>query len=131
MIRRPPRSTRTDTLFPYTTLFRSDQGLMLAFGFNHDAAERSFLRATQLDPECAMCWWGAALVLGPHVNAAMDPAANAKAWERLQKARALEPDDRESEQASIEAVSARYAQEQPQERKRGGKGQGELGRGEI
>src|SRR3546814_4006122 len=27
MIRRPPRSTRTDTLFPYTTLFRSDLGL--------------------------------------------------------------------------------------------------------
>src|SRR3546814_5594990 len=27
MIRRPPRSTRTDTLFPYTTLFRSVQGL--------------------------------------------------------------------------------------------------------
>src|SRR3546814_19896982 len=30
MIRRPPRSTRTDTLFPYTTLFRSD---VLARGF--------------------------------------------------------------------------------------------------
>src|SRR3546814_16749419 len=27
MIRRPPRSTRTDTLFPYTTLFRSDGSL--------------------------------------------------------------------------------------------------------
>src|SRR3546814_2084088 len=26
MIRRPPRATRTDTLFPYTTLFRSEQG---------------------------------------------------------------------------------------------------------
>src|SRR3546814_2318896 len=26
MIRRPPRSTRTDTLFPYTTLFRSSRG---------------------------------------------------------------------------------------------------------
>src|SRR3546814_14716505 len=26
MIRRPPRSTRTDTLFPYTTLFRSNDG---------------------------------------------------------------------------------------------------------
>src|SRR3546814_15888134 len=26
MLRRPPRSTRTDTLFPYTSLFRSDQG---------------------------------------------------------------------------------------------------------
>src|SRR3546814_12266951 len=29
MIRRPPRSTRTDTLFPYTTLFRSKLGLDL------------------------------------------------------------------------------------------------------
>src|SRR3546814_1740711 len=28
MIRRPPRSTRTDTLFPYTTLFRSIYGIM-------------------------------------------------------------------------------------------------------
>src|SRR3546814_5228507 len=27
MIRRPPRSTRTDTLFPYTTLFRSKSGI--------------------------------------------------------------------------------------------------------
>src|SRR3546814_5675012 len=30
MVRRPPRSTRTDTLFPYTTLFRSLPGLVLA-----------------------------------------------------------------------------------------------------
>src|SRR3546814_8681129 len=28
MIRRPPRSTRTDTLFPYTTLFRSPHGAL-------------------------------------------------------------------------------------------------------
>src|SRR3546814_1285985 len=31
MIRRPPRSTRTDTLFPYTTLFRSQAGLATNF----------------------------------------------------------------------------------------------------
>src|SRR3546814_13385353 len=31
MIRRPPRSTRTDTLFPYTTLFRSKQGSLHAW----------------------------------------------------------------------------------------------------
>src|SRR3546814_13619196 len=30
MIRRPPRPTRTDTLFPYTTLFRSNKGTILA-----------------------------------------------------------------------------------------------------
>src|SRR3546814_9209799 len=29
MIRRPPRSTRTDTLFPYTTLFRSRLGMLI------------------------------------------------------------------------------------------------------
>src|SRR3546814_14049729 len=32
MIRRPPRSTRTDTLFPYTTLFRSALAVVLAAG---------------------------------------------------------------------------------------------------
>src|SRR3546814_8370916 len=35
MIRRPPRSTRTDTLFPYTTLFRSDFQLRVG---EHDRA---------------------------------------------------------------------------------------------
>src|SRR3546814_13163784 len=34
MIRRPPRSTRTDTLFPYTTLFRSEAGNGVAYGFS-------------------------------------------------------------------------------------------------
>src|SRR3546814_9367115 len=32
MIRRPPRSTRTDTLFPYTTLFRSPERAYVAGG---------------------------------------------------------------------------------------------------
>src|SRR3546814_8330703 len=31
MIRRPPRSTRTDTLFPYTTLFRSNRSTNVRF----------------------------------------------------------------------------------------------------
>src|SRR3546814_17632713 len=38
MIRRPPRSTRTDTLFPYTTLFRSEQesgGREIVIGKSH------------------------------------------------------------------------------------------------
>src|SRR3546814_5145509 len=34
MIRRPPRSTRTDTLFPYTTLFRSDVGIQSCRSFD-------------------------------------------------------------------------------------------------
>src|SRR3546814_6828142 len=43
MVRRPPRSTRTDTLFPYTTLFRSPSTL--------GAMGDPDLRAMQLDPE--------------------------------------------------------------------------------
>src|SRR3546814_7559582 len=46
MIRRPPRSTRTDTLFPYTTLFRSDARLPPAGG--EDPVRR--LAAPVLDP---------------------------------------------------------------------------------
>src|SRR3546814_1682193 len=49
MIRRPPRSTRTDTLFPYTTLFRSDRGsneeiseLVLAGNARDDEIDREF-----------------------------------------------------------------------------------------
>ena len=94
-----------------------DQGLMLTYGFNHDAAERSFLRATQLDPECAMCWWGASLVLGPHVNAGMDPENNTRAWSRLQKARVLAANASPREQAFIQALSARYAEDPPEDRR--------------
>src|SRR3546814_1148767 len=56
MIRRPPRSTRTDTLFPYTTLFRSgyrkmvrlaaplvaEGGILLAASCSHHADLQSF-----------------------------------------------------------------------------------------
>ena len=94
-----------------------DQGLMLTYGFNHDAAERSFLHATQLDPGCAMCWWGAALVLGPHVNAAMEAKNNGEAWARLQKAVSLAPRASKREQAFIAALAARYSADPPQDRK--------------
>src|SRR3546814_2340380 len=49
MIRRPPRSTRTDTLFPYTTLFRS--GSAAAAGAHSHALCRRQLRPA-CDAEC-------------------------------------------------------------------------------
>src|SRR3546814_14224934 len=45
MIRRPPRSTRTDTLFPYPTLFRSNQCLFAL----HHIADRDVARGAE-DP---------------------------------------------------------------------------------
>jgi tetratricopeptide (TPR) repeat protein len=94
-----------------------DQGLAMTYGFNHDAAERSFLKAAELDPDCAMCWWGAALVLGPHVNAGMDPVNNPKAWDRLQRAKNAAGKATEKEQAFINALSARYAENPPENRR--------------
>src|SRR3546814_4326297 len=41
MIRRPPRSTRTDTLFPYTTLFRSRAGGRSAYDPSEDVKART------------------------------------------------------------------------------------------
>jgi tetratricopeptide (TPR) repeat protein len=89
----------------------------MTYGFNHDAAERSFLKAAELDPDCAMCWWGASLVLGPHVNSTMDPANNAKAWDRLQRAQAAAEDATDKERAFIAALAARYAAEPPADRR--------------
>jgi hypothetical protein len=40
-----------------------DQGLRLAYGFNHDEARRAFHEAQHRDPDCAMCFWGEALAL--------------------------------------------------------------------
>src|SRR5919108_5291681 len=57
-----------------------NQGLALAYAFNHPEAKRSFGEAVRLDSSCAMCHWGIAFVLGPNINASMDPAANAEAY---------------------------------------------------
>src|SRR3546814_226408 len=52
MIRRPPRSTRTDTLFPYTTLFRSDVvGNLSAEGRGVRAEHEVAQAAAELRPE--------------------------------------------------------------------------------
>src|SRR3546814_11077660 len=50
MIRRPPRSTRTDTLFPYTTLFRSEDERAEAFG-RADLERAPLLWRGRFDPE--------------------------------------------------------------------------------
>src|SRR3546814_6201539 len=47
MIRRPPRSTRTDTLFPYTTLFRSSSFTWLPFHSISCPANNAFRRSEE------------------------------------------------------------------------------------
>lgn len=93
-----------------------DQGLILSFGFNHREAARSFRQAQALDPTCAMCYWGEALVLGPNINAGMDVADNPRAYEAAQRALALAVKASEPERAYIEALAKRYAKEPPDDR---------------
>jgi tetratricopeptide (TPR) repeat protein len=85
-----------------------DQGLVLAFAFNHDEALRSFLQAAELDPDCAMAWWGAAWVLGPNINAAMERENVQKAWQLLLKTKRAAHRVSEREQAYIHALHRRY-----------------------
>jgi len=86
-----------------------DQGLRLAYGFNHAEARRAFRQAQRLDPTCAMCFWGEAFVLGPNINAPMAPAANAPALAAVERALALAAKASEKEQALIAALAKRYS----------------------
>ena len=93
-----------------------DQGLTLAYGFNHAESARSFREAIRLDPDCAMCYWGVAFVLGPNINAPMDKEAEPKAWEALQQALKFSGNASESEQAYIQALAKRYSPEPVEDR---------------
>ncbi|HEX9172415.1 MAG TPA: hypothetical protein VF861_07125 [Telluria sp.] len=93
-----------------------DQGMRLTYGFNHAEAARAFRAAQQLDPQCAMCYWGEALVLGPNINAPMFPQAAAPAAAAAARALALAPRASAPEQALIKAVARRYSAAPPLER---------------
>ncbi|RYE00870.1 MAG: hypothetical protein EOP61_12840 [Sphingomonadales bacterium] len=94
-----------------------DQGLVLAFGFNHAEAIRSFRAAQKLDPDCAMCFWGEALATGPNINvtakgkAIMSDDEQKAAWAALRKAKAVAANKPEVERDLIDALGKRYAPE--------------------
>lgn len=86
-----------------------DQGLRLAYAFNHEEAYQSFQEGARLDPQCAMCYWGMALVRGPNINMPMDAAAEAPAYDAAQKAVSLAGKASRAEQVYIRSLAARYA----------------------
>jgi tetratricopeptide (TPR) repeat protein len=91
-----------------------DQGMVLAFGFNHAESIRSFRAAQTLDPTCAMCFWGEALATGPNINvtsngkAIMTPAERADARVAIDQALALMDGVTPKEQDWILALDQRY-----------------------
>ncbi len=91
-----------------------NQGMVLAFAFNHAESIRSFKAAQTLDPSCAMCFWGEALATGPNINVTskgkviMSAQERQNAFAALQNAVALSGSASKREQDYIKALSARY-----------------------
>ena len=91
-----------------------DQGLIIDFAFNHAESARSFRAAQRLDAQCAMCYWGEALALGPNINvtsngkAIMSDDERVAAYAAIQKALELKDGASEKEQSYIAALATRY-----------------------
>jgi len=93
-----------------------DQGLVLSYGFNHRESHRSFAQAALLDSNLAMAYWGQALVLGPNINAAMNPDDAPEAWRKTQQAVKKAGTASPQAQALIEALTYRYTKNPPEDR---------------
>ncbi|MCR6633034.1 MAG: tetratricopeptide repeat protein [Magnetospirillum sp.] len=93
-----------------------DQGLRWAYAFNHAEARRAFVEAQRLDPGCALCAWGEAIVLGPNINKPMAPADNPAALAALHRAERLAGKASARERDLIQAARARYSADPQAER---------------
>jgi tetratricopeptide (TPR) repeat protein len=99
-----------------------DQGLRLIYAFNHDEAARSFQRATELDPNLAIAYWGIAEAVGPNYN---DPASDkrfATAHNTIQKAVDLSANASKSERAYIQAMAVRFPADPKADRRKAAEG---------
>lgn len=86
-----------------------NQGINLAYGFNHAEAGRAFREAARLDPTLAIAYWGQALVLGPNINAMMEEDEEPQALKLINQAKALMASASPKEQALIQALEKRYS----------------------
>ena len=121
-----PRAQRFEEIGPYrrpvTTSSAEaqryfDQGLAWMYSFNHDEAIRSFAKAAELDPDCAMAWWGISICEGPNYNdPVMTDERSGAAWSALKEAEARAASASPVERGLIEALAARYAFPWPEDR---------------
>ena len=95
-----------------------DQGLLLLYAFNHEAAVRSFVKAAEHDPQLAMAWWGVAVGLGSNYNLEADAEQLKEAFAALEKAKKLAAKAPEQERAYIEALAKRYSADPKADRKK-------------
>jgi len=84
-----------------------NQGINMYYAFHIIEARASFDKATRIDPNCAMAWWGKALAFGPNIND-FEYLRPSDAFPSAAKANSLKANATPVEQALIEAMMARY-----------------------
>lgn len=110
-----PLRTVTTTSPEAQRLF--NEGLVLLYGFNHDAARARFRRAAEHDPSLAIASWGMALADGPHINNPFMTEERCKsAVESVAKARELAAGASPVERDLITALETRYSWPPPKNR---------------
>lgn len=85
-----------------------DIGLTYIFAYNHDYAFSQFEKASKLDPNLAMAYWGMALARGQNVNEDVTPENEIICYNNIQKALKLAPQATQWEQDYINALATRY-----------------------
>jgi tetratricopeptide (TPR) repeat protein len=88
-----------------------DQGMIFFYGFNYDEAARSFQEAANIDPTCAICYWGKALALRGNVTSLQDPRIPL-AMKSIEQAQRLLSNATPQEQAYIKAIANSYLSNQ-------------------
>ena len=85
-----------------------EQGLRLVYAFNHWEAIQAFKTASDLDPDCAMAYWGLALAFGPNLNDWNPQDRERIAYEAIQTAQRKKDRISQVEKDFIDALATRY-----------------------
>ena len=95
-----------------------NQGMQLRWAYNMPESVASMVRARELDPTCAMCFWGEAFSRGSFLNGGMSAEQAAAARIAIRQANRLKANSSPMDQALIEAALVRYPKDyDPAERR--------------
>lgn len=85
-----------------------NKGLTYVFAYNHDLAYNYFKKASEIDPNLAMAYWGMAVALGQNVNTDVTKENEIKCYNFVQEALKRAPQASQNEQDYINALKTRY-----------------------
>ncbi len=94
-----------------------NQGMTFLYAFNQDAAYWSFKKASEIDPNMPMAYWGMALALGPNINTYPNGDAVDKAMNCIHEATKLSENGTNNEKEYIQALTDLYSKDPKNDKK--------------